>query len=303
MSDALDRLAAVAASQRDVFTRGQAHEAGLSPSALARHVATHRMQRVGTRTLAFGRFAVPWRSRLQAGLLDLGDGALISGRSASALLGLDGFAEGPLGYLVPRGLRHRRTPGVVSSSPTLCGLDRTVVDGLACTSATRTIISLVGDASRSELERAVQSALRAGLTSVPTLVRRLADLRHGGMEGVGDLDWVLAEGGVESWLERRFLDLVRRAGLPAPALQVRHRIGPACVARVDFGWPDTPMLVEVGGKLGYLTARERQRKERRRNALQLQGKVVYFFSYEDITEDPGLVIATLCELHSRIRAA
>jgi hypothetical protein len=162
---------------------------------------------------------------------------------------------------------------------------------------------LVGDASRSELERAVQSACRAGLTSVPTLVRRLADLRHDGMEGVGQLDRVLVEGGVESWLEQRFLELVRRVGLPEPSLQMRHRIGPACIARVDFGWPETPFLVEVGGKLGYLTARERQRKERRRNALQLQGKVVYFFTYEDVTEEPGLVMATLGEMHAQVRAA
>jgi hypothetical protein len=62
---------------------------------------------------------------------------------------------------------------------------------------------------------------------------------------------------------------------------------------VDFEWDGSPVIAEVGGRRGYLTARERQRKERRRNELQWRGKVVYFFAFEDITEAPGLVVSTM----------
>jgi len=49
----------------------------------------------------------------------------------------------------------------------------------------------------------------------------------------------------------------------------------------------------VGGQLGYLTRAERQRQERRRSELQLLGRTVHFFSYEDVTDDTTYVVATL----------
>ena len=65
------------------------------------------------------------------------------------------------------------------------------------------------------------------------------------------------------------------------------------VARVDFDFAPWPVIVEVGGQKGYLTTRERQRQERRRNELHLLGKALYFFSYEDVTEEPGYVAGTV----------
>jgi hypothetical protein len=107
------------------------------------------------------------------------------------------------------------------------------------------------------------------------------------------LDAVLADAGVQSFLERRFLQLIRRAGLPTPALQRVHRRGSRLVARVDFDFAPLPVVVEVGGQRGYLTRTERQRQERRRSELQLLGRIVYFFTYEDVTDDPTYVVATL----------
>ena len=42
-----------------------------------------------------------------------------------------------------------------------------------------------------------------------------------------------------------------------------------------------------------MSASERQRQERRRNQLQLLGKVVYFFCTEDVVESPGYVVTTV----------
>jgi hypothetical protein len=98
---------------------------------------------------------------------------------------------------------------------------------------------------------------------------------------------------VESWLERRFLALIRSAGLPRPAVQRTYRRDGRHVARVDFDFAPAPVIVEVGGQKGYLTTRERQRQGRRRNELHLLGKVPYFFCYEDVTEEPGYVAATV----------
>ena len=53
------------------------------------------------------------------------------------------------------------------------------------------------------------------------------------------------------------------------------------------------MLVEVGGRRGYLSADERRRQEHRRNELQLLGKVVYFFTTEDVVNDGAYVVSTV----------
>ena len=88
--------------------------------------------------------------------------------------------------------------------------------------------------------------------------------------------------GVESWLERAFLRILRGTALPTPTMQRTYRRDGTHVARVDFDFAPLPVIVEVGGQRGYLSTTERQRQERRRNELQLLGKVIYFFTTEDV---------------------
>jgi very-short-patch-repair endonuclease len=165
--------------------------------------------------------------------------------------------------------------------------------GNAAIIAALTVIQLAGDAARDEVANALDSAVRLRLVTPEIVDRRLAAVRHRGLPGTVMLDGILAEAGVQSWLERRFLRLVRQAGLPDPTLQRVYRRGTTHVARVDFDFAPLAIIVEVGGQKGYLTRAERQRQERRRSQLQLLGKVIYFFTYEDITADPGYVLTTI----------
>ena len=247
----------------------------------------------GNHSWRFTGTPLSWRGSLQAGLFDLGPNALVAGRSAAALLGLDGFSEGPLEFVLPRAQRSRRVRGLVRSSRDLQPTDRCSVDGLACTVAALTVIHLAGFAGRHATGNALDSAIRLRLASTEQVLRRLTKARASGVAGVELLDELLVDAGVESWLERRFLALLRSAGLPQPALQRVYRRDGRHVARVDFDFAPWPVIVEVGGQKGYLTTRERQRQERRRNELHLQGKTVYFFSYEDVTEEPAYVADTV----------
>ena len=54
-----------------------------------------------------------------------------------------------------------------------------------------------------------------------------------------------------------------------------------------------PIIVEVGGRRGYMSSAERRRQERRRNAMQLLGKTIYFFTCEDVKHDPAYVLDTI----------
>ena len=89
------------------------------------------------------------------------------------------------------------------------------------------------------------------------------------------------------------LATARRAGLPEPRLQRVFRKDGEHVARVDFDFDPAPVVVEVGGQRGYLSAAERRRQEHRRNQLQLLGKTIYFFTSEDVQQDESYVIATV----------
>jgi hypothetical protein len=94
-------------------------------------------------------------------------------------------------------------------------------------------------------------------------------------------------------LERRFLELCRRAELPRPATQVIHRRDGATFARVDFLFEAFSVVVEVSGQLGHSTPRDRARDAQRRNELQDVGRAVYEYTWEDVTARPAFVERSL----------
>ena len=79
-----------------------------------------------------------------------------------------------------------------------------------------------------------------------------------------DLGW---EGPTRSELERRFLALVRDAGLPVPL--VNHRVG---AVEADFVWPEHRVIVETDGYAYHRAAFESDRA--RDQALAAQGYLV-----------------------------
>lgn len=293
MKELDERLAAIAATQHQVFSRGQAREAGLTPAALWARLHSRSLLACGPRALHFAGVTLDYRGRLMAGLLDLGPGALVSGPAAAFLHGLDGFDQGPLDFVVPRAARNRHTIGTVHSITGPDTLDRVILDGLACTSATLTVVELLARASKEQAANALDSACRKRLTAVPVVARRLVELGRQGRPGVALFEEILAEAVVDSWLERRFLSVLRSARLPIPSAQRRHRLDGVGVVRVDFEFDHVPIVIEVGGRQGYLSAGDRQRKERRRNAVQLSGRTIYFFTRNDVVHDPAYVIATV----------
>jgi very-short-patch-repair endonuclease len=130
---------------------------------------------------------------------------------------------------------------------------------------------------------AIGQARAAGLTSrqICHRVDRGSLLRLGG--------GVLAIAGHE--LERRFLRLVRRAGLPQPTTQKTFR-GERTI-RVDAIWEDHRLVVEVMGHRFHCTAVDLQRDAQRRNELQAIGLDVLEFTAHAIMREPDQVIAML----------
>jgi hypothetical protein len=227
-----------------------------------------------------------------AALLDLGDRAVLSHHTAAALHGFDGFPRRPVELTMPRGARGREAHWRLHTTRRLEQIDRTEVEGFACTTASRTIIDLAASASIGQLERAIDSAVRDGSSSPAFLGRRLANLRGRGRRGVRLLDELLVDTGGHSDLERRFLELVRRAGLPRPTCQPIFGRG-RTIARVDFSFNPKPVIVEVSGRRGHASDAERAKDAQRRNELQELGLVVLEFTNRQVRDHPEYVIATL----------
>ena len=123
--------------------------------------------------------------------------------------------------------------------------------------------------------------------SAPAVIeRRLATLRGSGRWGVRMVESLLPDSGGHSMLERRFLGLVRGAGLPRPRTQVVHRQGGRHIARVDFLFDDHGVVIGVNGRLGHSSDAERERDSQRRGELIDLGLRVYEHTWNEVTRRP-----------------
>jgi very-short-patch-repair endonuclease len=135
--------------------------------------------------------------------------------------------------------------------------------------------------------------VRSQASAPIVLVNRLAELRGPGRWGAPRLDELLVDSGGHTILERRFLQLMRTAGLPRPRTQVVHRRGGRTFARVDFIFDERAIVVEVSGRKGHASDAERAKDAQRRNEIQDIGKRVYEYTYQQVTREPGYVTRTM----------
>jgi len=224
--------------------------------------------------------------------MSLGRDAALFGPTAAQWWGLEGFSDDLVELVVPR-VRRSLDPSVrLHTTKQWQPADLQSRHGVRTTSPTRTIIDLACSRhNASSIENALDSAIRLRLVTIPRLSRRMTELAAG-RPGIRLLREILLDSGGESFLERRFLNLMRSAGLPSPTCQVAYATN-GRVIRVDFEFQPTSVVVEVTGRLGHTSDRDRQKDARRRNALQQLGKEVLEFTTVDVLSAPDYVLATL----------
>jgi hypothetical protein len=297
MTHDIRRLAELATGQRGVVTRAQV--AGVLTDDQLRHrIQSGVLERIGSHTFrgAFAdRSAV---ADLTALVLDCGQDAFVSGPTAAALHGFDGFGlRPPFHVTVLRGRNVQRAHHHVHTTTVLPLIDRTRVQQLPAMSATRTLIDLARFVSPQVLTAALDGALRDGLTAEHALHRRIAQLRSSGRYGIPKLLDVI-EGaevtrGAHSWLERRFLELCAQAGLPRPTTQVVLTRAEDRVVRVDCRFPGSPVVVELLGYRWHRSKDQLARDAARANALVLDGFRPLQFTYDQVTLTGGSVLDQL----------
>ncbi len=295
-----DELASIAMRQEGLLSAAQLGSVGLTEWQ-RRRLTTDWLHRVAPRVYAVRGVPETHRYRLRLGLLSLGERSWVSYEAAASLHVLDRSKPDAVEFTVDRNRRTDRLPFTVHTTTMLKPIDLVVVDGFRTMSATRTIIDLAhARAHIRRVEAAIDSAVRLGLSSPFVIAERLESLRGSGRWGCRLIDDLIVDSGGHSMLERRFLQLVREAGLPRPLTQVVHRKDGRQIARVDFLFEQVGVVVEVSGRLGHSSPAERAHDAQRRNELQDIGRRVYEYTWEDITTRTGFTRRTLIE---RLRPA
>ncbi len=143
-----------------------------------------------------------------------------------------------------------------------------------------------------EIHNAIDSAIRMRLVDERRLRRRIVDDLDSNVWHRRTLIEALVDTGGESSLERRFLAIVRRAGLPRPSLQRVYRQGSRTLARVDAEFADG-LVVEVAGHGTHATRIQRQHDAQRHTELTLRNKRVLTFTYDDVYGRPNWLLDVL----------
>jgi very-short-patch-repair endonuclease len=284
----------VAADQHGAVSVKQLRAAGITAKVQATAVGAGWLRLVEPTVLVFAGSPDTWYRRLWVGALALNGKGWVSHEAAAALHGFDRARADAVEFTVGRSSRKLTCSSTVHTTENVGRIDVVTVNGLRCSSATRTIIDLArARIPARRLEAAIDSAVRFGLSAPIVLERRLAELRGPGQWGARALDRLLIDSGGESALERRFLALMREAGLPRPRTQAVQRRDVQHVARVDFLFEPYRVVVEVTGRLGHSTPTERGTDAQRRNELIDLGFRVYEYTWSHVTQRAPWVIATM----------
>jgi hypothetical protein len=279
------RVARVAERQWGVVARSQLERCGLSGSAISRWAAQGRLHRIHRGVYAVGHPLLDDRGRAAAALLYAGPGAALSHQTAGWWWRMIDAIPQRIHVISPR-----RAP----SLPEICvhtRSDRQDVrhHGLPVTTPSQTLLDLASTLPFADLRRALAEADYRGLLE-PAAIEHLTGRGRPGSAALGRAVSLhlphLAE--TRSLLERRFLLLVERTGLPIPEMN-------AIVEglMVDALWREAGVVVELDGHRAHARAAASERDRGRELALRAAGFTVLRYTWQQVSRECAAVIADL----------
>ena len=299
-----DLLARLAERQHGVFTLAQLRQLGFTDAAIRHRVGTGRWGPLGHCTFCLSGTPRSWERQMLAAVLAAGPGAVASHRSAAALLGVPGFGRRHIEVTTLRSKRHRDLRTIVHQSLQLPPHHVTSIEHIPVTRAARTLVDLAGALPPARTERAIDNCLSAGIVGLTALHEAFAELRRPGRHGIALLDRLLedrSDGYVApaSELERRFLALLRAAGLKEPVRQ--HDVGDrdGWAGRVDYAYLDLRLLVEIDGRRHHMSKLDFEADRARDNRRVAAGWRSVRFTWNQVTRRQTEVIDVL--LRSGVR--
>lgn len=286
-----------AGRQHGVICRAQLLALGFSSKAIVHRLAQGRLHRTRWRGVyAVGRPQLTRYGTWMAALLACGEGAVLSHCCAASVWRIGSVRPTAIEVSVPDTRRPRASGITVHRRARLRPSEVTTRYEIPVTTPVRTLIDLATCSSTRALEAAVNDADKLDLVD-PEALRSALD-EHGAEPGVRILRDLLDRRTftlTDSELERRFLPLARRAGLPMPLTQ-QWLNG----FRVDFHWPDLGLVVEADGLRYHRTAAQQAADRRRDQAHAAAGLTPLRFSHAQVAFEPEHVEATLRRVGRRL---
>jgi very-short-patch-repair endonuclease len=281
---------ALARRQRGVISRLQLLDLGFSAEAIRHRIRTGRLHPVFRGVYAVGRREISQHGRWIAAVLSSGPGAMLSYDAAAALWGIGPERHGPVDISVVASVRKQ--PGIRIHPRR--NLTSTKHENIPTTTVVDTLIDLAARHTANLVEAAINEADKQNLTDPETLRASLVDAVP--RPGLRKLKRILDKATftlTDSELERRFLPLARKAGLPKPDTQARlHGF------RVDFHWPELNLVVETDGLRYHRTPAQQAKDRLRDQMLAAAGITVLRFTHDQVAHDPEHVIATLAAVRA-----
>lgn len=281
-----------------MVARRQLLALGFSSRAIARRLGNGRLHRLHNGVYAVGRPTVGRHGRWTAAGLACGPEAWLSHGSAAALWRVE--AEGVIVEVSVISPRAPRVPGVrVHRRSAGAPAERSFERRIPVTGPVQTLIDLATRLDRRRLEAAVNAADRRDLVDPESLRAALAD--HGGRPGVRVLRELLDRRTfvlTDSELERHFLPIARRAGLPRP---VTGRV--VSGFKVNFLWPELGLVVETDGLRYHRTPAQQARDRLRDQAHTAGGLTALRFTDAQVRFEPRYVAELLARVARRLTSA
>jgi very-short-patch-repair endonuclease len=287
-------LALLATEQHGVVAVWQLLELGFTRDAIGRRAKFGRLHRIYRGVYAVGHNRLTWRARCMAAVLACGPDAVLSHRAAVALWDLRRIPSGRIDVTAPGRTRHGHDGIHIHSVRSLHENDRTMIDGIPVTSIPRTLLDYAEVTHFQWFRLAYEEALRRELLDGRALDDLIARSRT--RKGVKPLKRAMSQAnGSGPWLqsnnERRFLTLVREAGLPEPRANVLVE-----GELVDFIWEEQKLVVEIDS-YDFHKSRAEWRRDRERDAkLMRAGYRVLRIPEDRLYEAPRGVVADVLEL-------
>jgi predicted transcriptional regulator of viral defense system len=276
------RAWAIARRQCHVITYEQLIGIGFTPHAIDHRVATGRLHRKYRGVYAVGRRELSRKGEWMAAVLACGPGALLSHFSAAALYRIVADRPGPIDVCVPRLARH---DGIRAHRATRRGA---TFAHIPVTSPVETLVDLATCLDDRAWEAAVNEADSLNLCTPEQVQAAVRAVRRAGTRRVKHVLDPLAFTLTDSELERVFLRIALRAGLPKPITR-RNLDG----HRVDFHWPELNLVVECDSLRYHRTASKQMKDVLRDQAHALARRERLRFTHWQVRYDPVYVGATL----------
>lgn len=289
-SRAANAASSVAARQYGVLSCEQLTACGVTDSMLRHWGSMGHSHRIHYGVYALGHPRLSRDARDMAAVLACGTGSALARRSAGARWLLLPEARGPVEVV---SYRDRRQPGIQNLVTTDLRPEAvTFRDSIPITTVTRTVLDLAAVLPREALSKVLHEAQVRRLLNPADLVATLRECP--GRRGAATLRALLGDGvpRTRSELERRFLLLARRAGLPVPETNIAIDLE-AQRFEVDVLWPAQRLVVELDGYGFHGTRRAFERDRERDQVLAAAGYVTLRCTWRQLEDAPRETIERL----------